>query len=287
MHWGHAVSPDLVHWKELPTALYPPQFGDWCFSGSAVVDTHNTGGFQTGDEPPLVVAFTSTGRGECIAYSNDRGRTWQEYPGNPVVKHAGRDPKLVWYEPAEALGDGRLRRDRGQAGHRLPHLARPQALDAPEQDRRLLRMPRPVRAAGRRGRGPERGGCCTPPTASTCWATSTAGRSTPTSGKDKLQLWYGNFYAAQSFSNTPDQPADPDRLGATAITFPGMPFNQQMTVPVELTLRSAADGPRLFAEPVQELSSLRGRKHEWADLTLAARRQPTWRFEGRSVRDLG
>ena len=52
-----------------------------------------------------------------------------------------------------------------------------------------------------------------------------------TSGKDKLQLWYGNFYAAQTFSNTPDRPAHPDRLG-DGVTFPGMPFNQQMTVPV-------------------------------------------------------
>jgi len=67
MHWGHAVSSDLVHWKERPTALYPRQFDDWCFSGSAVVDTHNTSGFQQGTEPPIVVAFTSTGRGECIA----------------------------------------------------------------------------------------------------------------------------------------------------------------------------------------------------------------------------
>ena len=100
MHWGHAESTDLVHWQERPTALYPRQFGDWCFSGSAVVDAHNTGGFQTGSQPPIVVAFTSTGRGECIAFSNDRGKTWQEYEGNPVVKHAGRDPKLVWHEPS-------------------------------------------------------------------------------------------------------------------------------------------------------------------------------------------
>jgi|GEM_PF-5547947 len=78
MHWGHAVSSDLVHWKETPTALYPRQFDDWCFSGSAVVDTHNTSSFQQGTEPPIVVAFTSTGRGECIAYSNDRGETWKD-----------------------------------------------------------------------------------------------------------------------------------------------------------------------------------------------------------------
>ncbi len=99
MHWGHAVSPDLVHWTELPIALYPHQYGDWVFSGSAIVDRDNTAGFKSGDKDVLVAAFASTGRGECIAYSNDRGRTWTEFAGNPVVRHNGRDPRLLWYAP--------------------------------------------------------------------------------------------------------------------------------------------------------------------------------------------
>jgi fructan beta-fructosidase len=101
MHWGHAVSPDLVHWKELPIALYPRQYGDWCFSGSAVVDRSNTSGFGTRAKPPMVAAFTSTGRGECIIWSNDRGRTWNEFADNPVARHQGRDPRLLWHEPTK------------------------------------------------------------------------------------------------------------------------------------------------------------------------------------------
>ena len=109
MHWGHAVSPDLVHWTELPDALCPDALGT-IYSGSAVVDKQNTAGFQTGDEQVLVCIYTSAGSHapasvpftQSIAYSNDRGRTWTKYDGNPALGHlrgANRDPKVVWHEP--------------------------------------------------------------------------------------------------------------------------------------------------------------------------------------------
>ena len=89
-----------------------------------------------------------------------------------------------------------------------------------------------------------------------------------TSGKEKLQLWYGNFYAAQSFSNSPDQRRI--QIGwANGAAFPGMPFNQQMTIPVQLTLRSAEDGVRLFAQPVDELALLRRAKKRCTWISLA------------------
>ena len=95
--WGHAVSTDLVHWKQLPIAIYNTK--GLAFSGSAVVDEKNTAGWNQGIEKTIVAAWTSIGRGECIAYSNDRGRTYTEFEGNPVIEHHGRDPKLIWYEP--------------------------------------------------------------------------------------------------------------------------------------------------------------------------------------------
>jgi fructan beta-fructosidase len=278
MHWGHATSPDLVHWKELPTALYPPRYGDWCFSGSGVVDVHNTAGFQSGAEPPLVVSFTSTGRGECIAYSNDRGKTWKEYPGNPVVKHAGRDPKLVWFAPKQhwvmAVYDetGGKRGIAFYTSTDLKGWTFRSKIDGFYECPDLFELP----VDGDEAR--------------TRWVLHAAdgkyvlgdfdGREFhPTSGKDKLQVWYGNSYAAQSFSNTPDRRRIQVGWGS-GIVFPDMPFNQQMTVPVQLTLRSADDGPRLFAQPVAELASLRGRKHEWTELKLASGDDPLRGLEG-------
>ena len=266
MHWGHAISPDLVHWKELPTALYPRKFDDWCFSGSAIVDEHNTSGFQEGSQPPIVAAFTSTGRGECIVFSNDRGKTWKEYSENPVVKHAGRDPRLLWYKPGKhwvmAVYDETAGR-RGIAIHTSPdlrHWTYQSKIDGFFECPDLFELP----IEGQKGKSR--------------WVLYAAdgkymlgdfdGRSFhPTSGKDKLQLWYGNFYAAQTFSNTPD--GRRIQIGwANGVTFPEMPFNQQMTIPVELTL-SVVDGLRLYARPAEELGSLRTSRFEREKTSLA------------------
>ena len=113
MHWGHAVSRDLVHWEHLPIALAPDDLG-YVFSGSAVVDWHDTSGFGVGGLPPLVAIFTyhdpvraqagmNDQESQGIAYSTDRGRTWTKYAGNPVLpnveRHADfRDPSVFWHE---------------------------------------------------------------------------------------------------------------------------------------------------------------------------------------------
>src|SRR3954470_6184573 len=57
MSWGHAVSPDMVRWTDLPLAL-AEENGVMIFSGSAVVDAANTSGFGTKDAPPMVAIWT-------------------------------------------------------------------------------------------------------------------------------------------------------------------------------------------------------------------------------------
>ncbi len=111
MHWGHAISRDLAHWKQAPIALYPDSLG-YIFSGSAVVDDRNTSGFGLNGKIPLVAIYTqhdpagekagtSHFQNQSIAYSLEEGTNWTKYSGNPVLKSPGlkdfRDPKVIWY----------------------------------------------------------------------------------------------------------------------------------------------------------------------------------------------
>ena len=110
MHWGHATSKDLLHWKEHPIALFPDALGS-IFSGSIVVDHQNTSGFGKEGQIPIVAIYTNhdqkgedacsnTFQTQSIAYSLDQGFNWVKYDQNPVIPNPGitdfRDPKVFW-----------------------------------------------------------------------------------------------------------------------------------------------------------------------------------------------
>lgn len=112
MHWGHAISKDLVSWEHFPIALEPDSLG-YIFSGSAVFDAQNSSGLGTAQNPPLVAIYTyhdmegeKSGRTDYqtqgIAFSVDKGRTWVKYSGNPVLNNQGikdfRDPKVAQFK---------------------------------------------------------------------------------------------------------------------------------------------------------------------------------------------
>src|ERR1700723_2228093 len=84
--WGHAISPDLVHWKQLPVAL-AEENGIAIFSGSTVEDHDNTSGLcadQTQKKTPGCVVAIYTGASEQkqtqnLAVSRDGGLTWTKF----------------------------------------------------------------------------------------------------------------------------------------------------------------------------------------------------------------
>ncbi len=109
MSWGHAVSSDMVHWKHLPLAI-PEDPNYMIYSGSAVVDWNNSSGLCKNPDPAdhscLIAIYAADYHQKRekthIAYSDDRGRTWTNYKGNPVIDMDAedfRDPKVFWYEP--------------------------------------------------------------------------------------------------------------------------------------------------------------------------------------------
>ena len=288
--WGYAVSPDLVHWKQLPAALAPDALGP-VWSGSSVVDWDNTSGLGSPGKPPLVALYTAAGGKspessgcdftQCLAYSLDRGRTWTKYAHNPVLPHIvgeNRDPKVVWYAPTRrwimALyldGDrfGLFAAPDLKAWTSIQTLALPGCGECPDFfEMPVQRHPNEHRWVFTAANGHYQIG------------TFDGQAFTPEGGE--LQGDYGaNFYAAQTFSDIP--PADGRRIQIAWMSggeYPAMPFNQQMSFPCELTLHQTPDGLRLRRQPVREIAGLYGKEQGWHDRMLAPGDNPLHALSG-------
>ncbi|MBL7223936.1 MAG: glycoside hydrolase family 32 protein, partial [Candidatus Brocadiae bacterium] len=253
-HWSHAISKDLVHWRHMPVAVYPDKLGA-CWSGSGVVDWHNTTGFRAGDRPPLVLAYTSAGSwGQSLVYSTDRGRTWKKYDGNPVLKKIAdnnRDPMVFWHEPTKKWVMV-LYVKRGQAHffdsdnmkewtptsvvpligfHECPDMFQ---LPVDGDGKKLKWVLHDARFS--------------------YWIGEFDGKTfKPETGE--LRCEFGrNFHAAQSWE-TPEKKRV--QIGwMNGGKYPGMPFNQQQSFPCELTLRTTPDGIRLCMYPIEGIRRL-------------------------------
>jgi fructan beta-fructosidase len=244
MSWGHAVSGDLLHWKELPVALYPDTLGT-IFSGSAVIDRENTSGWG---KDAMVLFYSSAGKKmkQCIAYSTDKCRTFTKYAGNPVIG-PDRDPKVFWYEPAQHwvlvlynenynaiynskdLKNWELK-SKVEGFYECPEFFE-LSVDGKADARKWVMYG----ASGTYMIG-----------------TFNGEKFTPEHGK-YFYTW-GSQYAAQTYNNIPD--GRRIQIGWGRIDPKGMPFNQMMLFPCELTLRTTNDGIRLFCEPVREIEKL-------------------------------
>ena len=254
MHWGHAISPDLVHWEQQPIALYPKAYGDWAYSCGALVDEDNTSGFKNGKEDVLVAFYTSTGRGECVVYSNDRGRSWTEYEGNPVITHQGRDPKVIWHEMSRKWVMAVYQEH--EEGKYIAFYSSPNLKDWNFESRieGFYECPEIFEASVNLD-----------PTnpkwvlygADGDYLLGSFDGKTFTPDGDKIKGNYGNcFYASQMYSNVPKYDQRHIQVAWGKIDMPNMPFNQQMLFPTELRLKKTADGPRLHTTPVREIARL-------------------------------
>lgn len=287
VHWGHATSIDLIHWRHLPPALFPDALGQ-IYSGTAVVDTRDDSGLRSGEQDVIVAFFTHAAhddgaQSQSIAYSNDGGRSWCKHPRNPIIANHGRtdfrDPKVFWHEPSAAwvlvvTGGDHLEFFRSTnlldwtfaSSWGAGHGSHGGVWECPD----LFELPVEGTTESR-------------------WVVSVSVASGAPAGGSGMQYFVGDFdgfrftndnhpstilwqswgkdyYAGLTWTGAPDQRRVMIAWADNWVyrdAIPTSPFNGQLTVPRELALRPTPDGPRLVAEPVRELESLRADTREW------------------------
>ncbi len=297
--WGDAVSVDLMHWKQLPHAINPYPNVKWkegnlhaIWSGSAVVDELNALGKQQGDVKTLFALYTATHSGsdgkaaffQGGAYSTDKGRTWTKINGGkPVIDHqegmAGgqRDPRVFYFEPSQCyitimMVGGKDRAVRLWKSTDLlnweiigdiPNKAAEcidmyhVAVDGDPNNRKWV-----ISDAAARYEVGEFDGAT--------WK----GLGDTDQGEKRLRFDYGDaWYAAQTFNQAPD--GRTVHVGWLRSKQPGyrpfleasMPFTQQMSIPIEITLRTTPDGVRMVRNPVKEIERLYSKSTELNDVS--------------------
>ena len=266
--WLHAVSRDLIHWTELAPAFWEEHSETGDQSGTCVVDYHNTSGLSPDKAHPPMVAFWSRNdnRTHCISYSLDHGRTWQRYAKNPFLVFPERDPKVFWYAPGKhwvmllyGSDQYHIFTSTNLLDWKDEKKPIPNSYECPD----IFELP----VDGDRDH--------------TKWVVIqgngqySIGSFTGTEFKEEAGRFAcdvgPNFYATETWGNT--ETGDGRRIQAAWMrgpNFPDMPFNQQVSFPCELTLRSTPKGPRIFREPIQEIARLHNGQDSWTNRTLKA-----------------
>ena len=261
MTWGHAVSPDLVHWRQLKNELEPDPLGTM-FSGCAIIDWENTSGLGSGSLPPIVLIYTAAGGysteskdqpfTQCLAYSVDGGETWKKYSQNPILtcqREGNRDPKVIWHAPTHRWIMTLYLNKNDFAFFTSPDLIHwtylheitaSDSIECPDFFKLKVEGTsaeyRWVWVAGN-GR---------------YYIGQFDGQRYTLETDLLIGDWGANFYACQSYSDIPAE--DGRRIQIAWMNggkYPGMPFNQQMSFPCELRLIQTSRGLRLSRYPVQ------------------------------------
>lgn len=274
--WGHAISTDLIHWSQMP-ALLDTRVDHAPGSGSGVVDWNNSSGFRTGVEKTLVVFYTDYKKGSSIIYSNDRGRSWVRYKGNPVLPGVEdiRDPNVFWYDPGKEWRMIRYEK-RGfafYASSDLLHWRWLSRIDGFYECPDLFEL-RVTNAASERrwvlidGDG--------------SYVIGNFDGTTFVPESAKLRSEYGSaLYATQTWKH-PFGDSSPIQIAW--LKYPpqsNLSWDGQMSFPVSLSLRQMHDGIRLIRKPIRAIDDLRTNQQIWKDLTIGPKEQeiPSLRAE--------
>jgi fructan beta-fructosidase len=291
MHWGHAESTDLLHWRTLPIALEPDAHGA-IFSGSAVMDRGNTSQLGRPGTPPLVAIFTYHDHqiekahgiaveSQGLAYSLDAGRHFEKLPG-PILKNPGvrdfRDPQVQWFAPTrrwimtlvatdhvEFYSSKNLRQWRHESNFGADRGAHGGVWECPD----LVRMstndgsgPRDVLLVSTNPGGPAGGG------GTQYFVGHFDGHRFVEESTDGRPRWMDggpDYYAAVTWNRDAARLADPPILlgwmsdWRYAQRTPTSPWRSAMAIPRELYLYATPNGHALRAVPIDGLSTLRER----------------------------
>ncbi|HEV2692127.1 MAG TPA: glycoside hydrolase family 32 protein [Verrucomicrobiae bacterium] len=266
--WIHAVSRDLIHWTELEPAFWEESSGSGVQSGTCVVDYDNTSGLATDKAAPAMIAFWPRwdNRVQCLSYSLDHGRTWKAYEKNPILVHPERDPKVFWYAPGKhwvmmLYGEGQyhILTSSNLLNWTDTHHPIKDSFECPDffelpldGDRSRMKWVL-IQGNGRYSLG-----------------TFDGYEFKEETGRLDCDIG-PNFYATQTWANT--ETGDGRRIQAAwmrGANFPNMPFNQQISFPCELSLRSTTNGPRIFRSPIREIASLHNGEDTWTNRTVRA-----------------
>ena len=272
MSWGHAVSTDLVHWRELPVALHPDPIGTM-FSGSAVIDYDNTSGFGQPGTPAMVALYTNASpekQVQCVAYSLDKGRTWTKYNGGkPVIDSKAtwnsvdtRDPRVFWYSPGHHWVMALNERD----GHSIYTSTNLKDWTYQSHTSGFWECPDlfelPVDGDPAHKKWVMYG-------ASNTYMIGTFDGKVFKPEGGKYYFSSGSIYAAQTYNNIPESDGRRIQIGWGRIPQKEVSFNNMMLLPTELTLHSTQEGTRLYSKPVQEVEQLFKSVNKWQSLTAA------------------
>lgn len=289
MHWGHAVSKDLLHWKELDIAMFPDETGAM-YSGSAYYDRENVSGLGTKENPPVLFFYTAAGGAnrlsegkpyvQCLAYSLDKGKTLIKYDKNPILEHeiaANRDPKIIYSPERNCYYMALYLTENSYGLYTSQNL-----LDWTKVDQVALWddsecpdfYPLPVEGED-----------------DTLWVLTGAsdrylvGRL-DSEGKfravqEASRLHYGDSnYAAQTYSGITD--GRRIKIAWYNYDIPGQYFNCAMNIPTELTLRHNGDRYDLCVQPVRELETLHKSTEKFTDRQIKEGASLSFATEGKA-----